>query len=132
MPSSDVPLYLQLAATLRERIQEGVYSAGKPIPFEAAICDEHGVGRMTVRRALAVLREEGLIRTKRGGASVVRAECVRETLILQQNDRLIGRMPSREERSELSLDVGVPLLEVHRVDGTTERFAADRVEIIGH
>ena len=120
-PSTD-SLYLQLAALLRGRIEQGVYPAGKALPVESAMCDEHGVGRMTVRRALAVLREEGLITTTRGVPSIVRFRTTRKSLVLQRDERVVSRMPSRVERVQLGLDPGIPLLEVRRTDGAGSQF----------
>jgi DNA-binding transcriptional MocR family regulator len=130
MPNGRQPRYLHLADTLRERIQQGVYSAGISLPFESAMREEHGVGRMTIRRALAVLREEGLISTRRGAPSVVRTRAVRQLLVLQPNERLVGRMPSRAERTTLALHPGVPLLVVRRTDGSSDVYAADKVEVV--
>ncbi|MEV0613106.1 GntR family transcriptional regulator [Nonomuraea sp. NPDC050404] len=39
------------------------YSAGSMLPSESALCAEFGIARNTVRRALAVLENEGLIQT---------------------------------------------------------------------
>ncbi|GAB3844557.1 GntR family transcriptional regulator [Dactylosporangium cerinum] len=132
MQPSDIPLYLALADALRDRIQRGDYPAGQALPIESAICHEHGVSRMTVRRALAVLREEGLVTTRRGAPSTVRPVSVRQTLVLRHDDRLISRMPSRHERMKLGLDVGVPVLEVDRSNGTSELHAADQVTVACH
>ncbi|GAA3256796.1 GntR family transcriptional regulator [Dactylosporangium siamense] len=132
MQPSDEPLYLALASVLRDRIRQGLYPAGYALPIEAAICDEHSVSRMTVRRALAVLREEGLVSSRRGAPSSVRATSARRTLVLRHDDRLISRMPSRHERMKLGMDVGVPVLEVDRGDGTSELHPADQVTVTCH
>jgi GntR family transcriptional regulator len=56
-------LYLQLAAILRAEITSGRLSPHDPVPSESYLEQEHGVSRQTVRRAIAALREEGLIYT---------------------------------------------------------------------
>lgn len=53
----------QLADVLRQRISEGKYSPEWPLPSEPALVQEFGVSRNTVRRAMAELREEGLVYT---------------------------------------------------------------------
>ncbi len=57
------PLYVQLAAVLRDEITTGKLGPHDPIPSESYLEQEHGVSRATVRRAIAALRDEGLIYT---------------------------------------------------------------------
>jgi len=63
---SPVPVYRQLAALVRERIESGELRPGYPVPSEGQLMGEHGVSRDTVRRACDVLRGEGLIITVQG------------------------------------------------------------------
>jgi GntR family transcriptional regulator len=62
-PYSSEPMYAQLAGILRARITSGELVRLDPLPSESALVQEHGVSRDTVRRAVAVLREEGLVFT---------------------------------------------------------------------
>ena len=126
-----VPRYVQLADVLRERIGQGVYPAGGLLPIESAICHEHQVSLMTVRRGLALLRAEGVIKTRRGVPSIVRVQVERSPRALKPGERLIVRMPDRHERLQLALDAGVPVLEVHSTDGPVELIGADRIELVG-
>ncbi|WP_370019475.1 GntR family transcriptional regulator [Planotetraspora sp. GP83] len=57
------PIYLQLAAILREEISRGVYQPRQVLPSESQLVQQHGVARATVRHAIEVLREEGLVYT---------------------------------------------------------------------
>jgi GntR family transcriptional regulator len=57
------PLYEQLAATLRAQMSDGALSSGALLPSESYLQQEHGVSRSTVRAALRVLRDEGLVIT---------------------------------------------------------------------
>ena len=66
------PLYLQIAAILRDGIKRGVYAPGRPIPSETRLMQEHGVARLTARKAVRVLADEGLAEVVPGrGAYVV-------------------------------------------------------------
>lgn len=60
------PLYEQIAAVLTARIADGTYLPRRRIPSEAALCEEFGVARPTVRSAVALLVERGLVKTVRG------------------------------------------------------------------
>ena len=60
------PIYRQIAATLRTRIEDGTYRPGHPIPSTAALCDEFQVSHKTVRAAVVVLVEQGLVVTAHG------------------------------------------------------------------
>jgi GntR family transcriptional regulator len=62
-PYSDVPLFEQVAAILRERITSGELARLELLPSETHLAQELGVGRDTVRTALTVLRDEGLVFT---------------------------------------------------------------------
>ena len=69
--------YLDLAEALRERIAGGVTGA---LPSEAELGREYGVSRVTVRRALELLRDEGLVTSRRGIGWFVAVDPVRQAL----------------------------------------------------
>jgi GntR family transcriptional regulator len=60
---ADEPLYVQLAGILRRRIESGDLARLDPLPSESTLTQEQDVSRDTVRRAMAILREEGLVFT---------------------------------------------------------------------
>jgi GntR family transcriptional regulator len=62
-PYGHDPLYIQLAAILRARIQSGQLGHLDPLPSEDRLKDEFEISRDTVRRAVEVLRDEGLVFT---------------------------------------------------------------------
>src|SRR4030088_1806827 len=55
------PRYLTLARTLAGEIKAGTLGVGDRLPGERELCRQFRVSRVTVRRALAVLQDEGLI-----------------------------------------------------------------------
>jgi len=73
-PADSRPLYHQLATLLREQIQTGELAPGDKFPTEGDLSEKYGTSRNTVRLALDVLRNEGLIISQRGRGSFVRAE----------------------------------------------------------
>jgi hypothetical protein len=70
-PLGPTPVYQQLAAILRARIESGELAPNRPIPSETALQQEHGVARGTARRAVALLRDEGLVVTVKGRGTFV-------------------------------------------------------------
>jgi GntR family transcriptional regulator len=67
------PMYRQIAAELERRIDAGQYAPNRPIPSEAALCQEFEVGRNTARAAIRLLAEKGRVVTVKGKGSYVRA-----------------------------------------------------------
>ena len=63
-------IYVQLADDLVKRIKRGDSPVGARLPSEAELAQDYRTAKMTVRRALEILRERGLIRTLHGRGSV--------------------------------------------------------------
>jgi GntR family transcriptional regulator len=72
-PIAPVPPYQQIAEILRRRISGGQYRPDTRIPTESEIVGEFEVARTTARRAVRVLREEGLVYTVPNRGSYVTA-----------------------------------------------------------
>jgi DNA-binding GntR family transcriptional regulator len=68
------PLYEQLAAVLRQMIKSGELQRRDPVPSESQLQQQHGVSRGTVRRALDILRDEGLVVTIAGRGTFVKPQ----------------------------------------------------------
>ncbi|GGP06793.1 GntR family transcriptional regulator [Nonomuraea glycinis] len=62
--------YEQIAQILTERIRSGVYPP-QTVLSEVTLEQEFGVARPTVRLAMKIIREQGLIVTRRGKGSIV-------------------------------------------------------------
>jgi GntR family transcriptional regulator len=61
--------YVQLAGLLRQRIRAG--KIGPRVPSIMELADESGLSAATVKRALGLLRDEGLIETVPGRGTFV-------------------------------------------------------------
>jgi GntR family transcriptional regulator len=70
--SSPVPLYAQLASRLEGLIAEGGFPVGSKLPPEEALARQYELNRNTVRHALALLVQRGVVRTEKGVGSFVR------------------------------------------------------------
>ncbi|MCX4548078.1 TetR/AcrR family transcriptional regulator C-terminal domain-containing protein [Streptomyces sp. NBC_01387] len=67
------PPYRRIAAEIRRRIDAGELSPGARVPSTRAITEEWGVAMATATKALAALRQEGLVRAVPGVGTVVTA-----------------------------------------------------------
>ncbi len=65
------PLYTQVAILLRQRIKKGVWKRGEQLPVIETLMSEFAVARTTVRQALTLLEDEGLIQRSRGRGTFV-------------------------------------------------------------
>lgn len=65
------PLYLQVAAALKDEILSGIHPVGAQLPTEHDLCARFAVSRFTVREALRQLRDDGLIVSRQGAGTVV-------------------------------------------------------------
>lgn len=61
-----MPVYQQIAGILRERIEAGEIAPGRPVPSETRLMQEFGVARLTARKAVRVLADEGLVQVVTG------------------------------------------------------------------
>jgi DNA-binding GntR family transcriptional regulator len=69
--AADEYVWRQLADDLSSRIADGTYPLGSPLPAEDELASEYAVARTTVRRALADLRKQKLIKTLHGHKNAV-------------------------------------------------------------
>lgn len=68
---SRVPLYLQVADALRRRIEEGEWQPGEKILTLEQLEAEFQVARVTVRQAVDVLQNDGLVQRRQGKGTFV-------------------------------------------------------------
>jgi GntR family transcriptional regulator len=58
-----IPVYQQLAAIIRRQIERGELVPRSPVPSESYLQQRYGVARGTARKAIELLRTEGLVYT---------------------------------------------------------------------
>lgn len=68
---SPLPLYYQLKELLLEMIENEVLKAGDPIPPERELCEMHDISRMTARKAVIALVNEGVVYREQGRGTFV-------------------------------------------------------------
>ena len=70
-PASPIPLFDQLAASVRAEVVRGAVAAGERLPSARELAGSLELNVHTVLHAYQVLRDEGLIDLRRGRGAVV-------------------------------------------------------------
>jgi len=133
--SSNLPLYQQLQRALREAIDRGILGADDALPAERDLATEFGVSRITVRKAIDGLANEGLLVRRQGSGTFVRGRVEKNFSMLtsfSEDMRARGRNPrsdwlkrssgtvTPEEALTLRMSPGTRVFRFHRL-----RFADD-------
>lgn len=83
---------------IKKRILEGTYKENQQIPDELSLCKEFDCSRMTVKKALDMLVQEGMLHRKRGLGSFVMSKSSIHKRTLLQEDELLGLTRSVKEK----------------------------------
>ena len=134
-PKGSQPLYQQLQRALREAIENRVLAPDDALPAERQIASDLSVSRITVRKAIDGLVEEGLLVRRQGSGNFVAARIEKNFAKLtsfSEDMRARGRTPKSvwlkraegqvtpEESLTLKLSPGAPVYRFHRL-----RYADD-------
>lgn len=84
-------LYEKIVWELKNLIAQGVYKKGELLPSEKELMEMTGVSRVTVREALRILAEVGIIETKKGKGSFVLVDSG-DRLISEFSDNTVGEL----------------------------------------
>jgi GntR family transcriptional regulator len=69
--AAPVPKYHRVKETVLDRVADGTWPPGTPIPSEPELCEEFGVSRITIRKAIGDLVYQGKLRTVQGKGTFV-------------------------------------------------------------
>ncbi|RJL31004.1 GntR family transcriptional regulator [Bailinhaonella thermotolerans] len=131
------PRYLQVAEDLRDEILRGDLAAGDPLPGEPVLAERYHLSRTSVRDAIKLLRDWGLVRAEPGRGTRVRTQRqrVRRTPERYQWEKDRVRLPEHERRTagatEKDTGLKVDDLEFHAEYSTVEAGAdlAERFQV---
>ncbi len=70
-PEDTSPLYQQLARQLTAGILAGTYRVDQALPSERVLCESLGVSRITARKAIEVLVDQGLVLRRHGSGNFI-------------------------------------------------------------
>lgn len=115
------PLYLLVKERLEKMIATGEYQAGEQLPPEAELARLFGVSRATLREALRVMEEEGLLTRKQGIGTFVNQP---RTLVERGVEELFSVTESIEKLGQKAGTIIVGLEEV-----AAEKTIAEALEL---
>lgn len=139
-PHNPIPLYHQVYLDLRQMIQRELILPGEMLPPEMDICQAYGIGRQTVRQAIARLVDEGLVERFAGRGTFVREQTSHIQFFLDrsfsQQMREMGRTPNSRLLSQQvgTVDLDIPTLQAYQGKPcmTLERLRLGDAEPICH
>ncbi|MDI3548622.1 MAG: GntR family transcriptional regulator, N-acetylglucosamine utilization regulator [Halanaerobiales bacterium] len=111
--ASRLPLYVQLKELMKEKIEKGEWKINDKIPSERDLEKDYDVSRMTVRKAIIELVNEGILTRKQGKGTFVKELRIEQDLVklngFTQEMRLRGLKPSTRviDAAEISPDIDV-------------------------
>ena len=113
------PLWSQVYEILKERIEQSQYPEGLNLPTELELMDEFALSRVTIRKAMDQLMNEGYIIRRRGSGTIVNPRRRNTSTTLQTT--IIGEFSSRKDRKVISVSYEIPPAAVSAFFGTPER-----------
>ena len=123
--STPIPRYLQLAELVRQRVAKGHWPPGSMLPSIEHLMQEFDVARVTVRQAIALLAEEGLLSPQRGRGTFVTGKpgARRQLRVETTLDDLVamysGDRPDHATLAEAVADPVCPIRTASRRRNTT-------------
>lgn len=92
--------YLAIADELRRAVGAGDYPPGRLLPSESELATTHRASRVTVRKALSHLKDEGIVDSRQGfgwfGSTTPLRQSLRDMTTIENQIKAAGRRPSRE------------------------------------
>jgi GntR family transcriptional regulator len=122
--------YREIAETLREHVRRGDLAPGRLLPSESELSASYDVSRVTVRRALDVLRSEGVLDARQGLGWFVASAPIRQSLgELGTIEEQMAASGSRPERRVLDFAFVVAPARVAEVLGTDDVLEVRRLNL---
>jgi GntR family transcriptional regulator len=122
--------YRAIADELRGRVESGELRPGRLLPSESELSRAHAVSRVTVRKALDLLREEGLIDARQGFGWFVSTDPVRQVLgRLGTIEDQLGKLGLSSEWRVVGFGFVIPPSRVRQVLGVEAVLEVRRVNL---
>lgn len=135
-----VPAYQKIASDLRQQIESGEAPPGALLPTQQELAARYGVARMTARKAIEELVNQGLVVSQQGKGVTVRdrrhmiyrPQSEHEPRISREMDRFMATLTKDGRAPSQSIDVavvGAPALVAQRLEVETGSPVAVRKRV---
>ena len=125
--------YLDLADALRARIAARDVGPGGALAGELELARDYGTSRVTVRRALDLLRQEGLVKSRRGAGWFAALDPVRQPLgrvtTVEAAVEAAGARPGREILAFGFVDAPADVADALQIDRDSDVLRVERVNL---
>lgn len=115
-------LHTQLMTFFRERIRDGRLPAGTRLPADGELADKYQISRDTVRQALALLVNEGLIERVQGRGTFVSQPASNGSPVMQIKQKQIGLVLNRTLRTQVNMNLLVGVEQAAKSHGYSVSF----------
>ncbi|WP_187415108.1 GntR family transcriptional regulator [Nonomuraea sp. PA05] len=130
-PRGPVPIYQMIINTIKEDIAAGTLAPGQALPTEAELGEIHQASRLTVRRALEVLREEGVVYTIRADGSYVGPRDAPQIREPRQHEQIAADLAAGVKRGVYGPDQVLPSqLELIEQYGVAKKTVSAAVALL--
>jgi GntR family transcriptional regulator len=124
------PRYLNIATELRSKIIDGTFGANQVMPSEAVLSSLYEASRITVRKALEVLRKEGYVDSRQGFGWLVVSPPLRQMLgRFSTIEEQMAEMGVRPRRKVLDSEICSPSPQIAQILGDQEMLRVRRVNL---
>lgn len=122
--------YRAIADDLRRRVTAGEFAAGRTLPSEAELSTSYEASRVTIRKALELLRDEGLVDARQGFGWFAAVDPLRQSLgRLGTIEAQLAASGVRSERRILSFGFVAAPARVREVLGSATVLEVRRVNL---
>lgn len=122
--SGGIPIYLQVADVLRQRIARGIWPQGQCLPSLETLQAEFGVARVTMRQSIELLARDGLLSPQRGRGTFVTGmpDASRAINVVTTLDQLV-QLYRETQPKIVNIDEAAAVAPLRADDGTpAERY----------
>jgi GntR family transcriptional regulator len=139
MPSKDkkttpAPLYRQLAEMLRDNMESGAIRSNQPLAPERDLATQFGMSRDTVRKAIRLLEDQGLVYSDQGRGTFVAPEAVRQMSrsldSFSQDTRRRGGRPGQRILLMEQVTAGMAIASLLQVDADATLTRIKRIRLM--
>ena len=129
--NNKVPIYLKIHDLLQKRIANNEYQTGELLPSELELASEFNVSRVTIRKALDTLKDEGYISRKAGyGTVVLKKENVGNFTLVRGTSLKIDELGKTYKTFKLTVNPINPTIEqqeLFKLNPTTRLYKISRI-----